>query len=279
MSQALLDRQLNDCLTVELGWAEVAKGLTKILVGYGIWIMGSFFGLMLVLMPLIESGFKIESTRLRLGQLWMFYAGLGLLSIIGMLSFGIIMGGKWRCIISASERNGCRWLMFLCLASLAMSMALSVLSSVSGMKVQPEFSKGVIGLGRARFTSAGIIFNLGSVALSMAYTCTFALFLRSVAQCMDSRWHVRMVDLFLSFFVPLALASVYLIYKVLTTDQNVLKLLLLVAVGWVACFIYWLVMIVLVRSCILKTLARVREPMAYSAIVQAKAPRRELNFN
>ena len=67
---------------------------------------------------------------------------------------------------------------------------------------------------------------------------------------MDSRWHVRMVDLFLSFFVPLTLASVFLIYKVLTTDQNVVKLLLLVAVGWVACFIYWLVMIVLVRSCI-----------------------------
>ncbi len=81
----------------------------------------------------------------------------------------------------------------------------------------------------------------------MAYTCTFALFLRSVAQCMDSRWHVRMVDLFLSFFVPLAMASVYLAYKLLTSENNVLSMALLVGVGWIACFVYWLVMIVLVR--------------------------------
>ena len=279
MTQAILDRELNDCLTVERGWAEVASGLTKILIGYAIWIVGNFFGLALVLMPLIEVGFRLQSARLRIGQLWMFYAGLGLLSIVGMLSFGIIMGGKWRCILNASERNGCRWLMFVCLASLAMSVALSILSSVSGLKIQPEFSRGVIGLGRARFTTAGIIFNLGSVGLSMAYTCTFALFLRSVAQCMDSRWHVRMVDLFLSFFVPLALASVYLAYTVLTSEQNVLKLVLLVGVGWVACFIYWLVMIVLVRSCILKTLERVRDPIAFSSLAQAKAPRRNLSFN
>jgi hypothetical protein len=277
MSQALLDRQLNECLSVELGWPEVAKGLTKILVGYGIWIVGNLFGMALVLMPLFEVGFRMEAVSLKIGQLWMFYAGIGILSVVGILSFGVIMGGKWKCMINASERNTCRWLLFLCLASLAMAAALSVLSSLAGVKVQPEFSRGVVGLKQMRFTTAGIIFNLASASLSVAYTCLFALFLRAVAKCMDSRWHVRMVDLFLSFFVPLTLASGFVVFRLFAGDQHAMKLLLMLGVGWVACFIFWLVMIALVRSCILKTVQRVREPMAYSN--PGKPARRNFSYS
>src|ERR1700751_5738057 len=115
--QAILDRDLNECLYVQVGWPEVAKGLAKILLGYGLWIVGNVFGLTLVLLPLFEVGFRMELVRLKLGQLWMFYAGLGILSVVGIFSLGIIMGGKWKCLINASERNGCRWLLFLCLAS------------------------------------------------------------------------------------------------------------------------------------------------------------------
>jgi hypothetical protein len=190
------------------------------------------------------------------------------------------MGGKWKCLINASERNGCRWLLFLCLASLAMSAALSVLSSLAGVKVQPEFSRGVLGLGQIRFSTAGVIFNLASVGLSMLYTCTFALFLRAVAQCMDSRWHVRMVDLFLSFFVPLTIATGYLAFKLVTGDVHMVKPILSLSVGfgWVACFAFWLVMIALVRSCIFKTVNRVRDPMAYSALAPAKPAKRNFSY-
>jgi hypothetical protein len=279
MSQAMLDRQLNECLTVELGWPEVAKGLTKVLMGYGIWIIGNIAGLALVLLPLFEVGFKLDSVRLKLGQLWMFYAGLGILSIVGIFSFAMIRAGKWKCVINAAERNHGRWLLFVCLASLAMTAALSVLSSLAGVKVQPEFNRGVAGFGQMRFSTAGVIFNLASGGLSMVYTCTFALFLRSVAQCMDSRWHVRMVDLFLSFFVPLSIASGYVGFKLVTGNLDVTKTLLLVGGAWVGCFFYWLVMIALVRSCILRTLERVKDPMAYSSMAaQAKAPKRKYSY-
>jgi hypothetical protein len=278
MNQAVLDRQLNDCLCVELGWKDVASGLTKILVGYTIWIFGNLFGLGLVLMPLIEVGFKLDSVRMRIGQLWMFYAGLGILSVVGMISCGVIMGGKWRCVIHAPERNSCRWLIFLCLATMAMTAALSILSSLAGLKVQPEFGRGVAGLTQARFTTVGVILNVATIGLSMLYTCSFALFLRAIAQCMDSRWHVRMVDLFLSFIVPLTLASAFLILKVVTGEMQMMKPLLYVGLGWVACFIYWLVMIALVRSCILKTVERVRAPMAYGDMDQASINKRKLSF-
>jgi hypothetical protein len=207
----------------------------------------------------------------------MFYAGLGVLSVTGIFAFAIIMGGKWKCLINASERNSCRWLLFLCLASLAMSAALSLLSSLAGVKVQPEFSRGVAGFGQMRFSTAGVIFNLASAGLSVVYTCTFALFLRAVAQCMDSRWHVRMVDLFLAFFVPLALATMYLAFRLAGGDMRI-KLLLAAGAGWLVCFIYWLAMMAFVRSCILKTLKRVRDPVAYSALAPAKPNRRAYNY-
>lgn len=276
MSQELLDRELNDCLRSELTWKDVAEGLTKILTGYFIWIAGNLFGLMLVLMPLIQVGFRIQTARLGIGQLWMFYAGLGIISLSGLFACGTILTGKWRCILGASERNGCRWLMFFCMASLFMSVALSVLSSLAGVKVQPEFHRGVVGFQQMRFSTVGVIYNLCTVGLSMAYTCAFALFLRAAAQCMDSRWHVRMVDLFLAFFVPLTLATVYLIYKQLTSQELLLKPFLLVGAGWVVCYVFWLTMIALVRSCILKTIKRVREPMAYTTVA---APKRNLSYS
>jgi hypothetical protein len=279
MGSATLNRELNDHLLVEMGWPEVAKGLTRILVGYGIWIGGNVLGLTLVLLPLIEVGFKIDSPRLRLGQLWMFYAGLGILSVVGLIAFGFILGGKWRCLISASERHGCRWLMFLCMATMAMSLALSILSSVSGMRIQPEFSRGVAGFSQVRFTTAGVLFNLASALLSMAYTCTFALFLRAVALCMGSRWHVRMVDLFLSFFFPLAIATGYLAYKLASGDFTIINPLLFLGAGWIICFLFWLTMIFLVRCCVFKTIERVRAPMAYSDMDEAALQKRKFSFS
>ncbi len=279
MSQAILDRDLNECLCVELGWKEVAKGLTKILIGYAIWVVGYVLGVGLVLLPLIQANFKLESTRMGIPQLWMFYAGLGILSVTGMLSCGIVMGGKWKCMINASERNNCRWLLFVCVASLAMSMALGLLSSLAGLKIQPEFSRGVAGLGRMRFSTVGVVFNLSSVGLCMAYGCTFALFLRSVAQCMDSRWHVRLVDLFLSFFVPLTIASVFLTYRVITGDEQMIKPLLFVGVGWIGCFAFWIYMIASVRRCILRTLDKVKDPMAYSALAPGRPQKRDFSYN
>ncbi len=273
VTQDMLDRDLNECLTVELGWKDVAQGISKILIGYGVWIGGNVFGLLLVLMPLIQSGFKLNSARFGIEQMWMFYGGLGVLSVVGIIGFGIIMGGKWKCLLHAPERNGCRWQLFLCMACLAMSAALSILSTISGTKVQPEFTRGVAGLAQVRFTTAGVIFNLASVGLSMAYTCTFALFLRAIAKCMDSRWHVRMVDLFLSFVVPLTVASVLLAIKLATGDWSIAKMLIPVGAGWFLCFIYWFAMMFLLRSCIRKTLERVRDPIAYSAL-KANAPKR-----
>src|SRR5687767_13420250 len=66
MSQAILDRELNDCLRVEMSWKEVASGIGKILTGYGIWVGGTLFALMLILVPIIENGFKVPN-RLALG--------------------------------------------------------------------------------------------------------------------------------------------------------------------------------------------------------------------
>src|ERR1700694_20644 len=98
MNQDILDRELNDCLRVETTWKEVAQGLTKILLGYGMWVLGDLIGLALVLMPLFAVGFKLEA-RLSIGQLWCFYAGLGILSVVGIICCGVVLSGKWKCAL------------------------------------------------------------------------------------------------------------------------------------------------------------------------------------
>lgn len=271
--QELLDRELNDYLSLEIGWRHVAQGLTKILIGYLIWVVGNFLGLLLVLMPFVEVGFNLTKAKFTLGHLWMFYAGMGLLSIVGLFSCGWILAGQWKCMLNASERNGCRWLMFLCMTSMAMALGLSILSSLAGLKVGPEFSKGAAGFGQVRYTTLGLIMQIASAILGMLYTGSFALFLRAVAQSMDSRWHVRLVDLFLAFYLPLMIVSVYLSLRIESDFLRILKPLLFVGLGWFVCFVFWLTMIALVRSCILRTNERVRNPMEYSTALQARIGR------
>ncbi len=96
---------------------------------------------------------------------------------------------------------------------------------------------------------------------------------------MDSRWHVRMVDLFLSLFVPLTLATAFLTFQVLTGDTQMIKYFVLIGAGWFACFIFWFVMIALIRRSILTTLERVRDPMSYSSVTPGRAAKREYNYN
>ena len=50
-----------------------------------------------------------------------------------------------------------------------------------------------------------------------------------------------------------------------------MKAFILVGVGWVICFIYWMVMMILVRSLILKTMERVKNPMEYSGMTQERS--------
>src|SRR5262245_27307214 len=95
----LLQRDLNDLLRMETGWEDVGKGLTRILFGYGVWIIGTVIGTMLVLSPLFALGAKLRLDRLGVGHMWAMYAGAGLTSIAGLMGNGLILTGQWKCAV------------------------------------------------------------------------------------------------------------------------------------------------------------------------------------
>src|SRR4051794_12498235 len=100
----------NERLRMELGWPEVAQGLLQIVVGYLVFGVGMAVGIGLIVLSFYGPGDAARrASRPGLGQLWMFYIGLGLTSVMGLLSYGIIIAGKFKCILSASERHGARW--------------------------------------------------------------------------------------------------------------------------------------------------------------------------
>ncbi|MCI0639475.1 MAG: hypothetical protein L0Y72_15735 [Gemmataceae bacterium] len=279
--ELLLERELNDQLRSEPGWEDVASGLGKILLGHGIWFAGTMFAVLLILMPFIESAFKLNFNRISLVHMWLFYAGLGILSIVAIFSYGMILGGLWKCLLKAPERRGCRFLMFTCMTCMAMCPVLSIVSWAGGIHHGPNLDQGVAGLRQVRYTQLGLVLQLASAGVSMLFTGSFALFLRGTSQCMYSGKHVDRANLFLAFFVPLTIASVWVGMKVETDLEKIgtlIKPLMYVGIGWIVCLILWMSLVFSVRSCILKTLERVRNPIDYSGMSHGNPLQRARRF-
>jgi hypothetical protein len=263
----VLARELNDTLRMELGWEEVAKGLTRVLCGYGVWVVGGVMGVVLALVPLLEMGTKFRPDKLTVAHMWYMYAGLGLVSVASLFANGLILAGQWKCVLNASERGWARWWMFLCLVTLAMGPALSIASTFGGLQKAPELARGMNGLQQVRYTTVGIILQLTSYGFGILYVVSFCLFLQASADCMRSWKHVRLVNLFLSFFVPLAVVTAYLAVRITVDPTQITKLgkpLMFVGLGWVVSFFSWLLLMALVRGCILQTMGLVRNPLEYS---------------
>lgn len=265
----LLTRELNDTLRMELGWEEVGKGLTRILMGYGLWIAGIVVGLMITLSPLIELGSKAKPGRtpvVSIGHLWAIYAGLGLISVVSIFANGMILTGLWKCLINTAERNWGRWWVFICLVSLAMGPALSFGAGFGGLSRPPQLARGAAGMEVMRYTTIGVILQLSSFGFTLLHVVSFSMFLQAAAQCMASPWHIRICNLFLAFFVPLALVSAYLAVKVTVDPSQVMKVVKpigFVILGWGVALFFWLTMMAMVRSCILYTMSLVKTPMEY----------------
>src|SRR5437867_1187580 len=103
------DLEFNDQLRMELGWSDVASGLNQVLVGYGSLVFGTTvgFGLILISMyGLPDETAKKVAAKPSMGHLWALYLGLGILSIIGFVSYVIIIGGQFKCMMGAAERHG-----------------------------------------------------------------------------------------------------------------------------------------------------------------------------
>jgi hypothetical protein len=243
----------------EYGWLDVQSGLVKILQGYAVLIGGLAFCGFLIVCSVVQIGHAARA-RLPVSSLWLFYLGIGLPAVFVPLGYGMIAIGKWRCLMNAPERFHCRWLMFACMACLLMGPAINITASVTGLKTAPELKRGPEGFRQMKFTPLGAGMQIASGVISFGSLVLFVLFLRGIAKCFEAHARVSLTTLYLVFLAALVVASVYVGFRI---DRYMNQPIVLVGlgVGWLAVFLGYLFLIMVIRGCIAAGVAKMRSPL------------------
>ena len=178
--------EFNERLRMEIGWGEVAKGLSQVLIGYAALFIGVAVGVGLVVIALFGLGDELikKGAKPSNATFWQLYLGLGILSVIGLISYRIIVGGQFKCMLYAPERNGTRWFMFLCIACLFLGPAFEAASGIASWQAIAELKKNPGNLQEFRLNPLVQRLHLVAFALSTLYPLCFTLFLRAIAVCL-----------------------------------------------------------------------------------------------
>jgi hypothetical protein len=253
----------NDQLRMELGWPEVAKGLSQVLMGYAVLILGTIVGIGLVVIAIFgfvagaQKGLKISNAHF-----WELYLGLGILSVIGIISFGIIVGGQFKCMMYAAERHGCRWFMFLCTACLFLGPAFQFASGVSSGQAISELKKNPGKMQEFHMSPFAQRLQLTGFAISTLYPLCFMLFLRAIAICLRLPTQAIIFNIFLLFGAVLVAATMYNIYKhPLGGPLMPIPQALLLGVGWLTWSVLYIGLIAMMRVSIGSVIGKVKSPL------------------
>lgn len=255
---------LNDRLRMEKGWGEVGEGLSKVLFGYAVLIAGVTLGVGMILISvngLAETGVQ-KAAKPSNFSLWMFYLGGGILSVIGVITYSIIVGGQFKCMMGAAERNGARWFMFMCIACIFFGPAFEFASGVSNWETMRELRKNPHAMSEIKLNPMGQWLHLIGFCISMLYPLCFLLFLRAVAVCLHADAHVMVINVFIALALVMVAATGFLLYlhppggKPIPPPQA-----LMVAGGWGVLLLLYIGIIFVMRGCIYTTIGQVRSPL------------------
>jgi hypothetical protein len=264
----------NEQLRMEMGWGEVATGLNKVLFGYGTMFLGTTIGFGLVAIGLWGLGgvmpdemgrrsVTANAPRPALSNLWALYGGLGILSVIGLISYAIILGGQFRCMLGAAERHGARWFMFLCIACVFLGPLFHFASGISSWQAVSELRNNPRAIESFQLNPMGQWLQLIGFVISMFYPLFFLLFLRAVACCLRVDWQVMVVNVFLVIASGVTAATCYTLYLYRPGTKPIPSShVLLLALGWGAVVLLYVCLIALTRVTIHRVMSQVKSPLA-----------------
>lgn len=257
---------LYDQLCLEVGWGDVARGLRQVFVAYVVFIVGVALGVGLVMVAVIKMGGTARGGpgHVRPALLWQFYLGLGILSVIGVLTWVMVMAGKWRCVQNAPERHAARWVMFVCITCTFIGPVFNSAAGI-GMTQKPVALKhGPRGLQELKLTGTGRVVHLIGMGCALLTPLFFLLFLRAVALCMGAHTHMVIMNGYIALSAGLAGVTGYLLLLPPPLEKA-LPVLGLLGVGWAVWGVAYLVLILLIRSVILRTVESLRSPLELSS--------------
>jgi hypothetical protein len=259
----------NNPLRIEYGWREVSGALTKILLGYFILVVGCIAGGCVFVVALRGRELEIlpRGVSKNTTELLMILGGL-LLGLSSLISYGMVMVGKWRCLMSAPERRAAKWLMFTCILCMLVGPVMHAMFSVGGGGADNfrALKKGQDGVEDIKFEATGAVLQLVGLAISLSSTVLFVLFLRAVGSCFNNKFLVNSIHLYLLYLALLIGGTV----KVALTGPKILlkpDVVMALSLGWVGFAVGYLVIIIATRICILNGLSRVQSPVAPPRLV------------
>jgi hypothetical protein len=265
------DMAFNEQLRMETGWGEVASGLTKVLFGYGFMFLGTCIGFGLVVISMYnltdpaEMGKKVANAanaKPNLAGLWCLYLGLGILSVIGLISYTIIIGGQFRCMMGAVERNGTRWFMFLCIACLFFSPAFHLASGIANWEALRELRHNPRRIETFQLNPMGQWLQLIGFGIGMLYPLFFTLFLRATAVSLKADAHVLLINIFVTMSASLVAATGYVLFEHRPGTTPVPEQqAMMIGLGWGVALLMYVSLIAMTRVCIYTTMSKVKSPL------------------
>jgi hypothetical protein len=250
---------LNNSLRNEKAWNDVASGLGKVLLGYAVLILGW----------MIAAGFfygcyapMLANKPLKIEHVWYFYIGAAALKVSGLFSWGLILAGQWRCLMSSPERMGARWVIFFCMTCVVMGPVLHMVAWFGGLSTPIKWTGGpqAIQAVKLKFTLLGLYVMCASLITAGLYKLSFWYYLQTVARCMDATKAWIAVWLFFAAVLGMSGATAWWYFVRLHPNQFV-DLAPWIVGGWVGVAVYWVVMIVIVKIAIEQTMSLVFDPM------------------
>jgi hypothetical protein len=241
-------------LRFELGWSEVRGGLGLILRGYFIIIGAAIILGMMIAIILFMSPAERAKIPWQVREVGPFLL-LALFGLACLYAYGCIIIGHWRCLMNVPERCGAKWLMFACLTCILAGPALNFAAGYSGVQKQPKIEHGLSGIKEIKYTTEGLVMQIGSIAIQILGNVLFLLFLRAIARCFEDSTRVFLVNLYLGFTAVLLVGTVILPFAGVNPAMLMLYALGL-GLGWLLNFFAYLAVVLIIRTGITAGLSR-----------------------
>jgi hypothetical protein len=183
--------------------------------------------------------------------------------VVGLISYSIIVGGQFKCMLHAAERHGARWFMFLCIACLFLGPAFQMASGIASWQTFQELKANPARLRDVQLNPLGQWLQLIGFGLSMFYPLFFTLFLRAVAICLRISKLAAFIDIFLVFAAILVAATGFAMYRLPRGGAPMIPLGVAVALGaaWLILLIIYIGLIAFTRVGIHVVMSTVKSPL------------------
>ena len=249
-----------DPLHLEHGWRSVASGLTSVLIGHIVWLLAVIVAIILFVVAFFQflDWDPEEKTGFTPGMTVFF--GMMLLGLFSLLSFIMILCGKWLCAVNASERGGAKWLIFGCMLLILLGPAISLITTFSSPGASHEITLDKDGVLHVELTTVGAIMKMIGGVIGFAGTLLFVLFLRAVAVNFGNGILKSMTETYLicsGIFVVLTFQVGLSVEEASITSLFVMIVSIIVFL----ILIWYLFMIFAARSTILNGFANLRNPL------------------